>query len=105
MISSKSWILKGANFVAFLMTVIVNALSNILPLNGRTTAEVSDLYSNLFTSAGYVFSIWGVIYLLLLIFVLYQILPRKLEMEFLSKISSFCVELYCECCVDFSLAL
>ena len=87
MVSSKSWVLKGANFVAFLMTVIVNALSNVLPLNGRTTADVSDLYSNLFTPAGYVFSIWGVIYLLLLIFVLYQILPRKLETEFLSKIS------------------
>jgi len=86
MIGSKSWVLKGANFAAFLMTVIVNALSNILPLNGRTTAEVSDLYSNLFTPAGYVFSIWGVIYLLLLIFVLYQILPKK-ETEFLPKIS------------------
>jgi len=87
MVSSKSRVLKSANFAAFLMTVIVNALSNILPLNGRTTGEVSDLYSNLFTPAGYVFSIWGVIYLLLLVFVLYPILPKKLETEFLSKIS------------------
>jgi len=87
MVSLKSWVLKGANFAAFLMTVIVNALSNILPLNGRTTAEVSDLYSNLFTPAGYVFSIWGVIYLLLLVFVLYPMLSRKLETGFLSKIS------------------
>lgn len=86
MLSSKSWILKGANFAGFLVTVVVNALSNILPLNGRTTGEISDLYSNLFTPAGYVFSIWGVIYLLLLIFVLYQILPKKRETEFLSKI-------------------
>lgn len=87
MVSSKSWFLKGANFAAFLMTVIVNALSDILPLNGRTTAEVSDSYSNLFTPAGYVFSIWGVIYMLLLVFVLYPMLPRKWETGFLSKIS------------------
>ena len=87
MVSSKSWVLKGANFAAFLMTVVVNALSDILPLNGRTTAEVSDLYSNLFTPAGYVFAIWGVIYVLLLVFVLYPMLSRKLETGFLSKIS------------------
>lgn len=83
----KSALLQGANFGAFLLTVIVNALSNILPLNGRTTGEISDLYSNLFTPAGYVFSIWGIIYLLLLIFVLYQMLPQQREAAFLQKIS------------------
>ncbi len=86
MLSSKNWILKGANCAGFLVTVVVNALSNILPLNGKTTGEISDLYSNLFTPAGYVFSIWGAIYLLLLIFILYQILPKQ-ETKFLTKIS------------------
>lgn len=83
----KSALLQGANFGAFLLTVIVNALSNILPLNGRTTGEISDLYLNLFTPAGYVFSIWGIVYLLLLIFVLYQMLPQQREAAFLHKIS------------------
>ena len=52
--------------------VTVNALANILPINGVTTGELSDAYPSLFTPAGYVFGIWGLIYLLLVIFVVYQ---------------------------------
>ncbi|MBX2968724.1 MAG: hypothetical protein KF803_05090 [Cyclobacteriaceae bacterium] len=50
----------------------VNALANILPINGLNTGEVSALYPSLFTPAGITFSIWSVIYLLLLAFVLWQ---------------------------------
>ena len=53
--------------------VTVNALANILPLNGLTTGEVSDSYPNLFAPAGITFSIWGVIYLGLAGFILYQL--------------------------------
>jgi hypothetical protein len=49
----------------FLATLVVNALANILPINGRTTGEVSDALPNLFVPAGLTFSIWGLIYLLL----------------------------------------
>ena len=52
--------------------IAANAAANALPLNGRTTGEVSLAYSNLFTPAGVTFSIWGVIYLLLGGHVLYQ---------------------------------
>jgi len=87
MIGSKNTVfLQGANLAAFSVTVVVNALSNILPLNGKTTAEISDSYPNLFTPAGYVFSIWGVIYMLSLIFAVYQALPRQREKPFLGKI-------------------
>jgi benzodiazapine receptor len=87
MVDSKSNVLlQGANLAAFLATVAVNALSNILPLNGKTTAEISDSYPNLFTPAGYVFSIWSVIYTLLLIFAVYQALPIQREKTFLGKI-------------------
>lgn len=51
--------------IAFLAIVTVNALANILPINGQTTGEISNRLPVLFTPAGYVFSIWGVIYILL----------------------------------------
>jgi hypothetical protein len=63
------------NLLGFLGTIAVNALANIMPIGGITTGEVSDLYPNLFTPAGLTFAIWGLIYLLLAIFVIYQLLP------------------------------
>lgn len=51
--------------VTFLIMVTVNALANILPINGVNTGQVSDSYPNLFAPAGITFAIWGVIYLLL----------------------------------------
>ena len=87
---SNSWkpiLLQSLNIVIFAVTVIVNALASSLALNGRTTAEVSDLYFTLVTPAGYVFSIWGVIYTLLLIFAVFQALPSQREKPFLQKIN------------------
>jgi hypothetical protein len=53
--------------------VVVNALANALPINNKTTGELSDAYPNLFVPAGITFSIWGLIYLLLGVFVVYQL--------------------------------
>ncbi|GCC51230.1 lantibiotic ABC transporter permease [Chryseotalea sanaruensis] len=58
--------------VAFIATITANALANILPINGLNTGEVSALYPSLFTPAGITFSIWSVIYLLLLGYVVLQ---------------------------------
>ena len=52
--------------------VAVNALANLLPIGGNTTGQVSEAYPNLFTPAPVTFAIWGAIYLLLAVFVLYQ---------------------------------
>ncbi|MDZ7837626.1 MAG: hypothetical protein U5N58_06550 [Actinomycetota bacterium] len=52
---------------------MVNALANILPINNKATGELSDQYPNLFVPAGLTFSIWGLIYILLAIFIVYQI--------------------------------
>lgn len=65
--------LSFLNLVAFIATVIVNALANILPINNLSTGELSDKYPNLFVPSGLTFSIWGVIYILLGIFVIYHI--------------------------------
>jgi hypothetical protein len=59
--------------VTFLAMVVVNALANILPINGVTTGQVSDSYPNLFAPAGLTFSIWGLIYLLLAGYTLYHV--------------------------------
>jgi hypothetical protein len=63
----------GAFFslIAFLLTIAVNALANILPINGKSTGSLSDAYPSLFTPAGFTFSVWGLIYLLLFFFVVY----------------------------------
>jgi len=76
--------------VGFLGTVIVNALANILPLNGITTGELSDLYPNLFVPAGLTFAIWGLIYVLLGIFVIYPLIPSvrrdSQKVDFLQRV-------------------
>jgi len=59
--------------LSFLAMVAVNALANLLPINGQTTGEVSNAYPNLFTPAGLTFGIWGIIYLLLAGFTLYYL--------------------------------
>ncbi|MCB0053594.1 MAG: hypothetical protein KDE24_29085 [Caldilinea sp.] len=55
-----------AVIVVTLATIAINGLATGLPLNGQSTGEISDRFPSLFTPAGYVFSIWGVIYLGLL---------------------------------------
>ncbi len=64
--------LQWGNGIAFLAMVAVNTLAVLLPINGVTPGEVSDAYPNLFAPAAVTFSIWSVIYLMLLLFTLYQ---------------------------------
>lgn len=65
-------IIRILTLVAYMVMVGVNFLAMYLPLGGKTTGEISDNYPNLFAPAGYAFSIWGLIYLLLAIYVIYQ---------------------------------
>lgn len=61
------------NLVGFLIMVTINYLANALPLNHLTTGELSDKYPNLFVPAGFTFSIWGVVYILLGVFVFFSL--------------------------------
>ena len=61
------------------LTLTVNGLANGLPLNGLNTGEISDRFQSYFVPAGYVFSIWGLIYIGLLAFTIYQALPSQRE--------------------------
>lgn len=65
--------LKIVTALTFIAMVVVNALANILPINGIGTGAVSDSYPNLFAPAGLTFAIWGLIYLLLAGYTLYHV--------------------------------
>ena len=65
--------------VATVATIIFNALAGTGRLNGVMTNEVSDKYPTVLTPAGYAFSIWGLIYVGLIAFTIYQLLPSRLE--------------------------
>ena len=81
------------NAAAFLIMIVVNALSVILPLNGIDPGQVSDSYPNLFAPAGITFSIWSVIYIWLFIFILYQlgVFGKKDGFNAVSRIGSLFV--------------
>lgn len=79
--------MKIGNIIAYVLTLIVNGLAGSTNLiGGKFTAEISDANPTLITPAGYVFSIWGVIYLLLGAFVVYQALPSQKGKDFHGKI-------------------
>jgi hypothetical protein len=67
--------------VTYLAMVVMNFLANGLPINNRSTGDISDAYPNLFAPAGPAFSIWGLIYLLLGGYVLYQFVKKDQKTE------------------------
>ena len=84
---SNSAFLRWLNIIAYVLTVLVNSLAGSTTiLGGRNTAQVSDTNPTLVTPAGYVFSIWGVIYILLGVFVVFQALPAERVKNFQKSI-------------------
>jgi benzodiazapine receptor len=77
---------QWVNVLAVIGTIALNGLANALPLNGLTTGEISDRFQVYFVPAGYVFSIWGLIYLALVAFAVYQALPAQRENPRLRRI-------------------
>jgi len=76
--------------IAYAAMVAVNFLANSLPINNRSTGEISDAYPNLFAPAGFTFSIWGLIYLLLAGYILRQFSKSAQgREELLRKINPF----------------
>ena len=75
------------NVILFLAVVTVNALANILPINGQTTGDISNRLDVLFTPAGYVFSIWSVIYILLAIWLIRQFPIERRNMSVYTSVA------------------
>lgn len=94
LIYNKGYKAKFLAVVSYLVVLGVNFLANYLPINGILTYEVSDKYQSLFTPPGFIFSIWGLIYTLLLIFVIYQYIELrkeslKLDDKYVEKVSIY----------------
>jgi benzodiazapine receptor len=87
MAATSSALPKWLNILAFLFTVLVNGLAGSTTiLGGKNTAQISDANPTLITPAGYVFSIWGVIYILLGVFVVFQALPSEKGKDYQKRI-------------------
>ena len=79
-------------FITLAVVLVFNYLANALPLGGTATGELAREFSVLFLPAGYVFSIWGLIYLLVIAFSVYQALPRNRYEPGLDRIgTAFCI--------------
>ncbi len=81
--------IRWLNLVTLVLTIVVNSLANALPINNRTTGEISDSFPVLFTPAGYVFAIWGLIYLSLIGFAIYQVIPSQQKNSLLDRIGGW----------------
>lgn len=73
----KNLIRQVAVILALVGVIVMNSLANALPLNGLQTGEISDRFAIYFVPAGYVFSIWGLIYLALIGYAVFQALPAQ----------------------------
>ncbi len=63
--------------LSILLTIFINILADALPINGLNTGKISDTFHVYFVPAGYVFAIWGIIYLGLIAYGVYQALPAQ----------------------------
>lgn len=82
---------KGLYIIAsitYFLMIAINALANIIPINGVGTGQVSDSYPNLFAPAPITFIIWAIIYGLLFLFLLYQLISIKKHTESKRKLYS-----------------
>jgi hypothetical protein len=85
--ANNSGLIRWINIVAFVSTVIVNGLAGSTTIiGGVNTARISDLNPTLITPAGYVFAIWGIIYVLLGAYIVFQALPSQQGKEFQKRI-------------------
>ena len=76
---SKDTVRQIANVLSVILGLTVNILASALPLNGQNTGEISDRFQVYFVPAGYVFSIWGIIYLGWIAFTVFQFQPSQKE--------------------------
>jgi translocator protein len=76
---SKDTIRQITNLATAILALVVNVLAVTLPLNGQDTGEISDRFQVYFVPAGYVFSIWSVIYIGWIAFLIFQFLPSQKE--------------------------
>jgi len=75
----KDTLRQFANLLSVILALTINILANALPLNGQNTGEISNRFKVFFVPAGYVFAIWGIIFLGWIAFTIFQFLPAHKE--------------------------
>jgi hypothetical protein len=88
-VNSKPAIIRQiSTFIAILAAFGMNIWANVNPPNGLTIGEISqNIFKNvLITPASYAFAIWGLIYLGLISFAIFQALPAQKSDGLLYKI-------------------
>lgn len=75
----KDLVRQIAVLLSTIVVIVVNGLANALPLNDQSTGEISGRFDVYFVPAGYVFAIWGLIYLAMIAYSIYQVLPAQRE--------------------------
>jgi hypothetical protein len=76
---NKDTLRQLANAFSVILALTVNILASTLPLNGQNTGEISDRFQVYFVPAGYVFAIWGMIYIGWIAFAIYQFRSAQKE--------------------------
>lgn len=82
----KDTIRQFVNLATVLLALTVNVLASTLPLNGQNTGEISDRFQVYFVPAGYVFSIWGLIYIGWIAFTIFQFQSSQKESPRLQRL-------------------
>jgi hypothetical protein len=87
---NRKWLIF-LDFISLAAVFVTNFLAVNLPLNGVTTKQISDSFEIYFVPAGYVFLIWGVIYLQQLVYLIYRVLPGQRGNKELASIDGWFV--------------
>lgn len=83
--------IRWAVIFFYFLTILINYISQKIPFNGQTNGEVSDKYHTLFTPADYAFSIWGIIYLALGVYVFFQALWASHDKQIYDRIGKWLI--------------
>ena len=83
---TKDTLRQIANVISVILALTVNILAVALPLNGQNTGAISDRFKVYFVPAGYVFSIWGIVYIGWIAFLVFQSLPSQKQSPRLRKL-------------------
>jgi len=87
MSAQSSWSsLRFINILSYIVVVVVNSIAGSIGINGHQTGAISDKFATLIAPAGYVFGIWGIIYILLLGYAAYQFPARRMKASFQGRI-------------------
>ena len=66
--------MKCVNVMIFILAMLMNGLNK--ELNVNTLPGITKEWGILIAPATWAYAIWGVIYMLLIVFVIYQAIPR-----------------------------